>query len=472
MRQRYTYIIYILLPLIAIASVAAIVVPARQGGGVDYAQITEPIAEVASAVSTQSVGRKVAAEALEIKSDVAAEPADTIRKPRYTVRPTIIQSQDEKEPTADLKNPENLKTDVYYDEETGTYRMGTKLGENFLETPFYMTPQEYQEWATNRTMREFFRTKNKEAFEAKGKEKFDFTDMKFDLGPANKVFGPGGVRIKTQGSAELKLGANLRFVDNPSLSERNRKVFGFDFDEKVNLSVNAKVGDKVNMDFSYNSEATFAFDNQNVKLHYEGKDDEIIKLLEAGNVSLPSNSKLVRGASSLFGVRADLQFGKLKVQTVISQKKSSSQTVSSKGGVQLTSYEFSADQYDENRHFFLAHYFRDKYDANMEQLPNILSGISINRIEVWVTNKNGTTNNTRNIIAFTDLAEHDHISSSLWGAGGTVNPANASNDLYAQLNASMASARDINLRSQVLEAAGLVGGEDYEKLESARLLSS
>lgn len=472
MRQRYTYIIYILLPLVAIASVAAIVVPARQGGGVDYAQITEPVAEVASAVSTQSVGRKVADEALDIKSDVAAEPADTIRKPRYTVRPTTIQSQDEKEPTADLKNPENLKTDVYYDEETGTYRIGTKLGENFLETPFYMTPQEYQEWATNRTMREFFRTKNKEAFEAKGKEKFDFTDMKFDLGPANKVFGPGGVRIKTQGSAELKLGANLRFVDNPSLSERNRKVFGFDFDEKVNLSVNAKVGDKVNMDFSYNSEATFAFDNQNVKLHYEGKDDEIIKLLEAGNVSLPSNSKLVRGASSLFGVRADLQFGKLKVQTVISQKKSSSQTVSSKGGVQLTSYEFSADQYDENRHFFLAHYFRDKYDANMEQLPNILSGISINRIEVWVTNKNGTTNNTRNIIAFTDMAEHDHISSSLWGAGGTVNPANASNDLYAQLNASMASARDINLSSQVLEAAGLVGGEDYEKLESARLLSS
>ena len=154
MRQRYTYIIYILLPLIAIASVAAIVVPARQGGGVDYAQITEPVAEVASAVSTQSVGRKVAAEALEIKSDVAAEPADTIRKPRYTVRPTTIQSQDEKEPTADLKNPENLKTDVYYDEETGTYRMGTKLGENFLETPFYMTPQEYQEWATNRTLRE------------------------------------------------------------------------------------------------------------------------------------------------------------------------------------------------------------------------------------------------------------------------------------------------------------------------------
>ena len=116
MRQRYTYIIYILLPLVAIASVAAIVVPARQGRGVDYAQITEPIAEVASAVSTQSVGRKVADEALEIKSDVAAEPADTIRKPRYTVRPTTIQSQDEKEPTADLKNPENLKTDVYYDE--------------------------------------------------------------------------------------------------------------------------------------------------------------------------------------------------------------------------------------------------------------------------------------------------------------------------------------------------------------------
>ena len=405
------------------------------------------------------------------KEAVMEAPKDTL-EPRFKVRPTSVQREEDVETkAADLKEPENIKTQVYYDEKTHTYRIGTKLGEEYLDTPFYMSEKEYQEWSTRRSIANFFREKNAEEFTAKGKEKFDFTDMKFDLGPASKIFGPGGVHIKTQGSAELKIGANTRKVDNPSLSERNRKVFGFDFNEKVNLSVNGKVGDKVNMDFNYNSEATFDFDAQAMKLRYEGKEDEIIKLIEAGDVSLPSNSSLIRGASSLFGIRADMQFGKLKLQTVVSQKKSSSMNVSSKGGVQLTSYELSVDNYDENRHFFISHYFRDHYDENMTQLPNILSGITINRIEVWTTNKNGATTNTRNIVAFSDLGEQQHIGNGMWAPGGTTNPSNASNSLYATLTSSLSAARDISQATLVLDGAGLQGGTDYEKLETARLLS-
>ncbi len=425
-------------------------------------------------VSHESAFPEVAEESVFAVGATEAEevPADTL-KPRFPVKPTTVQklNDDEKRP-ADLKDPENLKSGVFYDEESGTYRMGTKLGESFLEAPFYMSADDYQKWQTERTLRSFYRDKNAEEFTAKGKDKFNFMDMRFDLGAASKIFGPGGVRIKTQGSAELKLGANMRNVDNPSLSERNRKVFGFDFDEKINLSVSGKVGDKVNMDFNYNSEATFNFDAQNIKLRYEGKEDEIVKLIEAGNVSLPSNSALVRGASSLFGIRADLQFGKLKLQTVVSQKKSSTQSVSSKGGVQLTNYEFSADNYDENRHFFLAQFFRDRYDDNMKQLPNILSGITVNRAEVWVTNKTGVTTNTRHIVAFTDLGEGTKISNPLWTPSGTDNPTNTANSLYPSLTAQLVAARDISQTTPVLDAAGLVGGADYEKLETARLLSS
>ncbi|MCH5182020.1 MAG: cell surface protein SprA, partial [Prevotellaceae bacterium] len=396
---------------------------------------------------------------------------DTLRRP--LPRPTTPQTFDDATPRAgDLRQPENIKTEVYYDEKTGTFRLGAKMGEDFLDTPFFLTAEELERWNMRRSLRQYFREKNAEAYKAGGKEKFDFTDMKFDLGPMSKIFGPGGVRVKTQGSAELKLGGNTRFTDNPSLSERNRKVFGFDFNEKINLSLNASVGDKVKMDFSYNSEATFNYDAQNLKLGYEGKEDEIIKLIEAGNVSFPSNNSLVRGASSLFGVRADMQFGRLKLQTVVSQKKSSSSSVSSKGRSQLSNFEFSADAYDENRHFFLSHFFRDHYDENMSQLPNIISGITINRCEIWVTNKTGATSNTRNIVAFTDLGESRHISSALWSGNSSENPSNASNDLYTALNNSFAAARDITQTTSVLDGAGLEGGKDYEKLETARLLSS
>lgn len=394
---------------------------------------------------------------------------DTVPQVRKT---TALTLKDTIHGPIDLKNPENLKISSEYDEDTETYLWGTKLGGDFVDTPFPLTAEEYKKLTLHSTLAAYYRKKNKEEYKEKGKDKFDFTDMHFDLGPMNKIFGPGGVRIKTQGSAELKIGANTRFTDNPSLSERNRKVFGFDFDEKINLSLNGKVGDKVNMDFNYNSEATFDFDAQNLKLRYEGKEDEIIKLIEAGNVTMPTNSSLIRGASSLFGIRTDLQFGKLKLSTVLSQKKSSSSSVKSEGGIQLSPYEFSADAYDENRHFFLSHFFRDKYDENMAKLPTIMSGIKINRIEVWITNKTGVTQNTRNIVGFTDLAEFSHISNPMWSATATENPANGSNNLYETLNATLSGARDISTATSVLDGAGLVGGVDYEKIESARQLNS
>lgn len=373
--------------------------------------------------------------------------------------------------SGDLKDPDNLRTELVYDEASGLYKYGTRLGNQFLYVPYFLGPDEVRRQGIEQSMRDYFRRRNAEEFKAKGKEKFDFTDMKFALGPAEKIFGPGGVRIKTQGSAELKLGGNHRWTDNPSLSERNRSVFGFDFNEKLNLTLNGKVGDKVNMDFSYNSEATFNFDTQNLKLRYEGKEDEIIKLIEAGNVSMPTQSSLIRGAQSLFGLRTDMQFGKLSLQTMIAQKKSSAQTVQSKGGVQLTDFEFSADAYDENRHFFLGHFFRDHYDEWMGQLPNILSGITINRAEVWITNKTGTTTNTRSLIALTDLGEGKRFNRGLWGASAGEVTSNVANSVYSIVQTQLGEARDITQASATLDGMGLVGGEDYEKLENARLLS-
>ena len=238
--------------------------------------------------------------------------------------------------SGDLRTPDNIETGIFLDERTGQYRFGTRLKGNtqFLSTPLLMTPDEVARRDNRRIRHQWFANQNRTEAIQQGKEKFDFTDMHFDLGLAEKIFGPGGVRIKTTGSASLKIGANTRFVDNPSLSERNRNVFGFDFNEDINLSLNARVGDKVNMDFNYNSKAAATFDSQNIRLRYEGKEDEIIKLIEAGNISMPTTSSLLRGASSLFGIRTDFQFGRLQLSAVVSQKKSSSSNVSSgRGGV-------------------------------------------------------------------------------------------------------------------------------------------
>ena len=404
------------------------------------------------------------------------ESKDTIPA-RYPVAKTVPDNIDDlKRQPMDLRNPDNIISDTIYNEKDGTYSIATRLGEgSILGTPLLLDRNEYSLWHEKKQMQGYFRKKGNEEWEnSKKKDKFDFTDMHFDLGPAEKIFGPGGVRITTKGNAEIKMGYSMQSIDNPSLPSRSRKTNSFDFDEKINLNMRGSVGDKMNMDFNYDTEATFRYDAKKINLKYEGKEDEVIKLLEAGNVEFPTNSSLIKGASSLFGVRADLQFGKLTLQTVLSQKTSNTSVVSSKGGTQLTTYEIEITDYDENKHFFLAHYFRDNYDRSMSQLPTVLSGVTINRIEVWITNKTSDYNNPRNIVAFTDIGESNHISNSLWaGNGGNGIPSNEANNLYAQMNSTYQGIRDIDQVNSILGSiGGLNGGTDYEKLSNARLLSS
>ena len=406
----------------------------------------------------------------------AREARDTIPA-RYPVAKTAPESmEDLKRQPMDLRNPENIVSDTIYNENEGTYSIATRLGDRFvLGTPLLLDRNEYSLWYEKKQMQSYFRKKGNEEWEnSQKKDKFDFTDMHFDLGPAEKIFGPGGVRITTKGNAEIKMGYSMQSIDNPSLPSRSRSTSSFDFDEKINLSMRGSVGDKMNMDFNYDTESTFRYDAKKINLKYEGKEDEIIKLLEAGNVEFPTNSSLIKGASSLFGLRTDLQFGKLTLQTVISQKTSNTSVVSSKGGTQLTTYEIEITDYDENKHFFLAHYFRDNYDRSMSQLPTVLSGVTINRIEVWVTNKTSDYNNPRNIVAFTDIGESRHISNGIWtGYAGNGIPSNEANDLYAQMNSTYNGIRDIDQVNNILgNISGMNGGTDYEKLSNARLLSS
>ena len=373
----------------------------------------------------------------------------------------------------DLQDPDNVNTSIEYDPLTGNYVVRTRIGDVEIATPYLMTEAEYRAYSERQEMGRFWQGKIGEV-EHNNERKFDITDMKFNIGPADKIFGPGGVQVKLQGSAELLFGFKHQFIDNPSLTQRSRNNNIFDFDEKIQLTVNGKVGDKLNFNMGYNTEASFSFDQQNIKLNFKGQEDDIIQSLEAGNVSMTLNNSLIRGSSALFGVKADMKFGKLRVQALVSQQNSESQTVSSKGGAQTTNFEIPIDSYDENRHFFLSYYFRDNYEQSMKALPYIASGVTINRIEVWVTNKRANYDEARNIVALTDLGEYDqaHIQDARWAAtAGARTPFNKANALYETLVADP-NMRDIQQVSSAMQSLSMDVGEDYEKIESARLLST
>ncbi|MDR1499740.1 MAG: cell surface protein SprA [Tannerellaceae bacterium] len=404
--------------------------------------------------------------------DMLTAPPDTV-PPRYPVAKTAPESYEDMliTPPADLRSPDNVKTSIEYDIQTGNYIIKTRIGDTEIGTAISLTPEEYQDYSEKQSMQSYFRKKNEEAYNLERNAGFNLMDMRFDIGPADRIFGKGGVRVRPQGSAELRLGLKQNKTDNPSLPERARNRTYFSFEQDIQLNMQASVGTKVNMNMNYNTETSFDFDSKRLRLAYDGEEDEIVKSIEAGNVSMNTRNSLINGGAALFGAKADLQFGKLRVNALLAQQESQSQTVNSRGGVQTRPFEIPVDRYDENRHFFLAHYFRDGYDYAMGQLPYIRSSVTINRVEVWITNKRSNFNQSRNIVAFTDLGEYSRIGNTgVVSATGSLSIAyNDANNLYKRLLSEFGDARHSGSVNQALGGV-MEGNRDYEKIESARLL--
>lgn len=398
----------------------------------------------------------------------------------FPVQPTIppdYEALAEDELAADLSTPDNVRTEAEYDIESGCYIIRTKVGDFEVATPFMLTPEQYGNMELRKSMRTYFNKRNSELLQGeKDKEPFNVLDMNFALGPLEKIFGPGGVQLKTQGSVQISAGVKSNKTDNPALSLTARRKTYFDFDQKIQATINASVGDRMKFNMSYNTDATFDFDSKNIKLQYEGTEDDIVKSIEAGNVSMTTGSSLIRGSTALFGIKSQLQFGKLTATALVSQQNSESRTVNTKGGVQTTDFSINADEYDQNRHYFLGHFFRDNYDSFASKLPYVSSGVNITRVEVWVTNKSGNYNQSRNIVAFMDLGENRVLANDYWIPNqANANPSNSSNNLLSVIKNDYPGARNINTVTQALEplaAHGIEGGKDYEKVESARLLQS
>ncbi len=405
----------------------------------------------------------------------ADEPDST--KVRFPVQKTMIETFDDlgKKSSVDLKTPSNIKTVVVYDYKTGRYLFQNKIGNKVVGVPFTMTPADYMDYKLKELNKSYFKKRNdirqESALSSKDKP-FSLLNIRKSNNLIEEIFGEGGLKITTQGSVELSAGLKRDVIDNPTLPERARTRNTFDFNQQIQFNINAKVGDKINFGMNYDNDATFDFDSKRIKLAYQGDEDEIIKNIEAGNVSMTTSNSLIQGGSALFGVKSDLQFGKLRIGTVISQQESESKTISSQGGVKTTPFEITADQYDENRHFFLSYYFRENYDRALEKLPYVQSSVLITRVEVWVTNKRGNYDQARNVVAFADLGEHDVIHNPLWNAAGSLAvPYNEANTLYESITTSYSAIRDISLTSNTLPSTIIIG-QDYEKMENARLLSS
>lgn len=310
----------------------------------------------------------------------------------------------------EIANPKSIVEAYTYDPVTNRYIYTNKFEGFNITYPIILTPEQYQELVLRDSMRSYFQEKSN-AMDGKGTE-----EQQKNLLPRyyvnssffETIFGSNTIDIKPTGSVELDLGMRYTKQDNPSISPRNRRTFTFDFDQRISMSLQGKVGTRLAVSANYDTESTFAFQNL-VKLEYTPTEDDIIQKIEVGNVSFPLSNSLVRGAQSLFGVKVALQFGKTTVTGIFSEQKSQTKTVTAQGGGTLQDFSLFALDYDADRHFFLSQFFRNEYDYSLRRYPQVDSRVTITRMEVWVTNRqnriNAAENNSRNIIAIQDLGE-------------------------------------------------------------------
>jgi len=394
-------------------------------------------------------------------------PDTTLPYPIPEQQPGELPSEEENNKLF-LGTPSNFTDEMIYDPQTNTYTYTKKAGKVNLTSPYSYSLEEYQELNLQRSLQSYWRERSLGSAAAGqggvipqihiGGEVFD------------RIFGGNTIDIRPQGSAEVTFGINSQRRDDPSIDIRQRRTTNFDFRQRIQMSVMAKIGDKIEFNTNYNTEATFDFENK-LKLKYEGKEDEIIKLIEAGDITFPLTSTLITGSQSLFGLKTQMQFGRATVTAVFSQQKSETSNITVEGGAQTSKFSLTALDYEDNKHFFISQYFAQNYDRALDSLPIVQSNINITKIEVWVTNIGPAVTDNRNIVAFMDLGERDPYNTSIMPNPAQSYPDNTSNDLLTKFDTT--AIRNINAVSNYLQGApfGYTAGTDFDKVENARKLN-
>ena len=414
------------------------------------------------------------------KTDTLPQPYQSSKRPTY--RPTYRFG----DPFANrvsrssllLKDPSKIDFDVQFNkdtvlnEPTVSYSVYENIGKLNFRPTMSMSFEEYDNYIDSRINKEYFREKSigldgESAVSGRRLIPRLYFNPLFD-----RIFGGSYVDVQPNGFVNLDFGGRFQKIANPSLSLRQQRNGGFNFDQQINFSAIGKVGEKLSITFDFDRDRIFDFEN-NLKIEYTGYEEEIIKRIEIGNVSMPVTNSLMSGAQALFGIKTELQFGKLWVTSVLTQQKGRNETLNIQSGFQGKEFGIQAADYDENKHFFLGHFFRNNYERWLVSLPQITSGINVTRMEVYVLNRNNNTQTTRNIVALLDLGESERIFNSEIVATPNAprgNPTrNNANNLFNQLTEYNVNQVENDIKGKF---PSFVVSSDYVRINTARKLES
>ena len=204
-----------------------------------------------------------------------------------------------------FQDPDNITREIIYDPITGQYIFYSKIGDFMYRDPFTMSKDQYIKYHSDKSLNDYWMERREST--STGSDNGNQLIPSIYVGGKvfDKIFGSNTIDIRLQGSADVTFGFKNQRRHDPSMTIKQQKTNNFDFDMDLQLSASAKIGEKIEFKLNYNTKTQFTFDDK-FTLKYEGDEDDIIQLIEAGNVSMPLSSSLITGTQSLFGFKTKL----------------------------------------------------------------------------------------------------------------------------------------------------------------------
>ena len=164
-----------------------------------------------------------------------------------------------------LPDSSSISKKYTYDSESDRYIFSKEIGGYLIGIPLVLSIKEYEALVLKEQMQNYFK-KKVQALSGKG---LDIDDTQKNLLPElyvnNKffqsIFGSNAIDISPQGSIGIDLGYRYQRNDNPITSPVNRRSPGFEFDQRISLSLLGKIGERLQITANYDTESTFDFQN-------------------------------------------------------------------------------------------------------------------------------------------------------------------------------------------------------------------
>jgi cell surface protein SprA len=204
-----------------------------------------------------------------------------------------------------LSEPSNITTSVEYDAKNNEYVLIKRVGDVILERRT-LTFNEYQNYDMDRLINDYWKNRSSSANISSNTADDGLSELipslKINSELFETIFGGQEITTRLNGSAEIQMAIENNYQGNLALQENQRSTTNFKFDETIQLNASVQIGTATSFNLNYNTEATFDFENE-FKLKWEGKEDDILQLIEAGNISFPLPTTLIQGSQNLFGVK-------------------------------------------------------------------------------------------------------------------------------------------------------------------------